>query len=513
MNNQSNNLPGGLPLFVSGWGAGNINFSEGSAFWDDVMRVTSESQLDDHVDGAMSGQSSPRVWLFLHEPGESHLSVAAALGFARELAHRDQAVLLLDGDDDKADLTTWAGRAEVDGWIDLVRYGSSVLTCGVPMPFDGRRGYLLGVGSFTPADVTGLEVKDLLARLKRQADDILVVAPADAVGRLWAVEADVRLLCWDRAERATSLVESLLENFTAAGIPMTGMVGFGLPLAVEEEVPDALPADENLGDTLEDDSVEAAAAILDELEDQDEDLVHQEEEFARRKGNSSVFWIAALVSLALIGSASVYFLKFLRVPANGHFPASSQQEVALGGAAFFDSGTAVLLDDTVVDGTEGINQQDLDEEEIVLQDQPVHTPEQSPETMVENDPVKEEVSTPVGTPVESPLDDAAETELVVVSAEIAQADGFSMDPYLLPVGSEGWSLHVYSFPDSVRAEKEKGILTAKGFHCETRTVEIKDKGRWFRIYLGSFKTKAEARVARLELMGELGEDWANPVRF
>ena len=508
MNNnsdQASSQPGGLPLFVSGWGAGNINFNEPASFWEDVVRVTSDSILADHVDAAMTGRSSPRVWLFLHEPGESRLSVASALGFARELAHRDQAVLLLDGDDESADLTKWANRRDADGWIDLVRYGSSVLSSGDPMPFEGRRGYLLGVGSFTPADVTGPEIKELLTRLKRQADDILVVAPADSVGRLWALEADLRLLCWDRANRSASLVEGIVENYSAAGMPLTGMIGFGLPQATEEE------ADPVVDEVLVEESSKSASAILDDLEEDEEGFSPEDDEFARRKGNSGVFWIAVVVSLAMIGVASVYFLKNIRVPADGHFPGSSQQEVALGGAALFDSGTITLHDETVVDGSDapieqsnslaGESLQQVADGELLdsaTEDSPAveavvkqEEPEPEPEAVVPETP-REIIPEPENTPV---------------------VDEFAMDPYLMTVGSGGWALHVFSFPDSLRAEQEKSLLAAKGFQSATRAVQIKEKGRWFRLYVGSFNTKAEANAARGKLLKELGEDWANPVRF
>ncbi len=511
MNNQSDNLHGGVPLFASGWGAGNIQFNDSGAFWDDALRVTSDGQLGDHVDAAMIGRSSPRVWLFLHEPGEGHLGCASALGFARELAQRDQAVLLLDGDDDQAHMSHWAGRRDSDGWIDLIRYGSSVLTCGIPMPFEGRRGYFLGVGSFTPADVTAGEVKDLLVRLKRQADDILVVAPADTVGRLWAAEADLRLLCWDRAQRSATLMDEVAENFSAAGIALTGMIGFGLPQSNSVEV-----LDDPVETTEAPEAPGAAASVFDELENEDEGQSPEDEEFARRKGNSSVFWMAAVFSLVLIGGASVYFFKYLNVPAEGHFPASSQQELAMGGAAFFDSGTAALQDEIVNDGDGDLESADSSvdpvddsaEDQASLDagsEQSVDNSEKQPEIPVAVSEVNEDRSEPA---VETPAVQEKVTPMVPPAP-----DGFVMDPYVLPVGGEGWTLHVYSFPDSLAAEKEKAVLAARGFHSATRTVQIKDKGRWFRLYLGSFKTKADANIARKKLMAELGEDWANPVRF
>ncbi len=490
MNNKSEhlaNLPGGLPVFASGWGAGNIKFSKGDSFWDDGMRMTSESLLADHVDAAMKGRSSPRVWLFLHEPGESRLSIAAALGFARELAHRDQAVLLLDGDDEVADLTDWAGRRNVDGWIDLVRYGSSVLTCGIPMPFEGRRGYLLGVGSFAPVEVTESEVKDLLGRLKRQADDLLVVAPADAVGRLWAMEADVRLLCWDRAQRSTAQVEGLLGDFSEAGVPLTGLIGFGIPQETREELVDKVDAQ------LVEEPAKPAAAILNDLDEPVGEFILEADEFAHRKGNSGVFWIIAVVSLILIGMASVYYVKFLRVPSDGFFPVPAQDE----------SMTQVV---------DGFVDQPLQDEPQAL-DQPFDASGLQVDFANEDSIIQDEMAARVDT-IADVLVPALEVPAEVEVVKDAILDGiFIMDPYLVPVTGSGWTLHVYSFPDSLLAEQERRILAAKGFQSAVKAVQFKKMGRWFRVYLGNFETKEQANAARIQLMDKLGEEWANPVRF
>ncbi len=502
---QPATVPGGLPVFTTGWGAGSIQFTDESTFWDKVNKLISDGQLGENLDSAMAGHSSPRVWLFLHEPGEAHLSVAAALNFARELASRDQAVLLLDGDDEEADLTRWAGRQEIDGWIDLVRYGSSVLNCGIPMPFEGRRGYLLGVGSFIPADVTGPEVKDLLDRLKRQADDILVTAPADAVGRLWAAEADLRLLCWDRSQRSASLVNNLLESFESVEIPLTGLVGFGLPKDLDEEIV-AIPGellDELVDEAVVEDEYEstaddqgAAKVLFSSMSEEDEEMA-EEEEFAHRKGNSRVFWLVVVVSLLMISAASIYYLKYLKVPSGGMFPVVTQNEEtsgerpavesSLGEEAPVESGNTSLPSGT----SEDLNDQ---------------VTEQSTELPAD------------GEDSEMGQIDPAEAELLPDTPnEVVETpqpkNEFGMDPYISPVGGDGWALHVYSFPDSVRAEMEMGVLAAKGFRSTFRAVEFKDKGRWFRVYIGNFKTKKEANAARNALMEKLGEDWANPVRF
>ncbi|MCP4290370.1 MAG: SPOR domain-containing protein [bacterium] len=556
MNNLNENNPGQLPVFVAGLGTGNISFSDDGTFWETAAQLISEGQLSQHVDTAMSGKSSPRVWLFLHEPGEAQLSAIAALSVAQELASRDQAVLLLDGDDEQADLSHWAGRKDADGWIDLIRYGSSVLNCGDPIPFEGRRGYLLGVGSFTPADATGPEISDLLKRLKRQADDILITAPANAVGRLWSVEANIRLLCWDRSARSNGLIENLLENFNSADIPVTGLVGFGLPqeksepeAVVSEEAPENSIRDKKLDEVLNEAGSDAtpgsAKTILDELDEEmdqhDQEFDAEEEEFARRKGNSGIFWIAAVVSVVMISVAATYYFKYVKVPADGHFPVvaeNTSNHLSQGSAPISEAGMA-QFDSGFVD-SENIEETNSELVEVAggLDKESVEPSNETALVDLENDAADEKSnlqstdekgteeqiddqqdSEPQEIVPEATADTTAENEpeFKVIDKELERPvdtkAGFGMEPYVEPVGSEGWALHVYSFPDSIRAEKEMSILASKGFNSESRAIQLKDNGRWFRIYVGSFTSRSEANAARKELMKKLGEDWANPVRF
>ena len=81
------------------------------------------------------------------------------------------------------------------------------------------------------------------------------------------------------------------------------------------------------------------------------------------------------------------------------------------------------------------------------------------------------------------------------------------------VGADGWALHVYAFPDEESTEDQLKILHRKGFMTEARAVQIKGKGRWHRIYLGSFLDRAAAQQALGPLLKELGEDWGRPTEF
>jgi hypothetical protein len=229
-------FPGQLPEIASGWSAAQLDLLPGEGFWTRIEQIAVGGEMTRGLDVAMQGRSSPRIWLFLHEPGRGDLSAAVAMSFARELAFRDQAALLLDGDDQDQALTRWSGRVEAEGWIDLARYGTSVLTSGVPMPFVGRRGYFLGVGSFAPTEVTGDEVDGLITRLRRQADDLLIVAPTGSLGRLWAPAAGIRVLCWDKETMDPGRAEAVARDLEEARCPLTALVTFQVAGSSEEKL-------------------------------------------------------------------------------------------------------------------------------------------------------------------------------------------------------------------------------------------------------------------------------------
>lgn len=505
---ENREFPEDLPLLPMGWGASNLDFDGAKDFWQEVRRITAESSLGDNLDTAMVGKSSPRIWLFLHEPGQGALSAAAALEIARELGSRDQAVLILDCDDTDSKLTRWAGRHEAEGWIDLVRYGASVLTSGVALPFSGRRGYILGVGSFTPTDVEFEEAEDLLNRLKRQADDLVLVAPADATGKLWARLADIRLLCWDRARKSRDLIARVCGDFAEAECPVTGLVSFGLP----DEGGQATPVAEE-PDTGEEPVVdqgvaadEAVAAGGPEVPASPDDSPPADEPVAevapagkQETGSSRVFWGAALVSLALIAVVSIYYLKFVRTDGTGTPPVAE--------AGFqLQSQTGDLLGET----------------------QPASTGNQ---VALADRQESAEDSLGTGTDTAAPAATAPATAAPATAAPAAAGPGtdepdrretaapesgrqeFAMDPYLQPVGTDGWALHVYSFPDSASALDEVRRLERKGFQTAIRAVQIKEKGRWYRVYLGSFLSRKEALEAKDPLLKKLRTDWARATEF
>lgn len=226
----------GLPLFTAGHAAAQLRLEAGPEFWPAIERLAAGDALASQLDDLLAGGASPRTWLVLHEPGEPQLSAAAALLLARALVGRGQNVLVLDVDEGEAALTRWVGREETEGWIDVARFGASVLGAGLALPFRGGRGALLGIGSFRPTDASEGEIISLVGRLRHQADDIVLVGAVGPAVVPWARLATRRVLCWDPDVRAADQLPRVSRLFDASGVPLTGLVGFGDAAAVKPAV-------------------------------------------------------------------------------------------------------------------------------------------------------------------------------------------------------------------------------------------------------------------------------------
>lgn len=353
----------GLPVFGTSWDPAHLDFPADADFQTGIGDWILRGELEDPADALMGGHAAPRLWLLLHEPGEGRLAAVAALALARELMGRDQAVLVLDCDEEDALLSGWADRNEQEGWIDLVRYGASLLTCGVRLPFSGRQGLLLGPGSYRPVDAQPAEIEQLLARLRRQADDILLCCPIGESGRSWAGQADVRLLCWDSGRADGPQLESLAQGFARAGTPLTGIVRFGdeeiagggiaAPAAEEEtadlDVEQAIEAleeqaaeeAESVDPAAEPSTPEPEPASTPEPEpaptpergpspDFGEDVPGlqrptgaEPDLYARKRGTSRVFWWIAAAAVVLIAGSFWYYREYVMVQ-----PLDSEPRVA-----------------------------------------------------------------------------------------------------------------------------------------------------------------------------------------
>jgi hypothetical protein len=657
--------PADLPVHETGWAPDDLDFRTAPDFLAAVRAATDGTDLEQLLDTILTGHSAPRVWLIAHEPGRAECAVATAMGFARALAGREQAALVLDADDREQALTRWVGRREREGWIDMIRYGTSRLAAGEPLPFEGRPAHLLGVGSFAPTDVMAEEIDLLVMRLRRQADDILVVAPADKIGALWGRVANIRLLCWDRSDNPAGLIARVARDYAEREVPLDGLLAFGAApdvapaagaaaeaasgegasdtpaptadqpldaddlddlLSVFDKTPDpdlgsepaatpsgdarddeerrdvaATPAGESgpppaeqtpagaaAGKPAEETPVEtpaetpaaspveppaetpAAAAVPIGNEDTAVKETGSEPPAAsgeqtkpdepvrvgtgradeRSPGTSGVFWFVLSAAAVIVMILGLYWYRYVRVPADDEVvpvvaarePATDQPAAgpgngdlanADGGAeteaesgpesgAETAAGTAAESGEPVADlpadaqgGEDGGPAPDAAAGDQSTTDAPGEQAGGGPPTGAADtdragnggptSPSTGDRTGPDTAPDATEEPDAAKTE--------PAAPVFSLDPYRGPVGAGGWALHLYSLPDSAAAATQVAELRRRGFTTEIRESDVPGKGHWWRVYVGSFASRAEARAAAPLLKEKLRTDWAAPTRF
>ncbi|MFH1844015.1 MAG: SPOR domain-containing protein [bacterium] len=82
------------------------------------------------------------------------------------------------------------------------------------------------------------------------------------------------------------------------------------------------------------------------------------------------------------------------------------------------------------------------------------------------------------------------------------------DPYSVPVGQAGWALHLYSVSSEASAEKMVRQLARFELPAAWRLREVPGKGRWYRVYVGSFPDQRSAQEAIPDLLERTGEQWA-----
>lgn len=525
--NGTHNWSTDLPVFDGTAAAAAMRLGEEGGSADAVTALTGGSGLGRHLDDALAGGAAPRVWLLVHEPGQTHLAAVAALAFAEGLAARDQAAFVLDGDDRTTALSRWLGRGDSEGWIDLVRYGASVLTAGEGLPFDGRTAYLLGVGSYAPTDATADEVAQLLSRLRRQADDILVVTPVDTAG-LWTGLADIRLLCLDRGLRGADEVAELVSRLSQDGVAPTGLVAYPAsdaadattapvtdhaagPHPEEDALPEAPAAPGPVDDVTahgpdgEEPAGETGAGAVEESADAvaeapPEASVAGHAAGRKRGSTSGVFWFAAAAAVVIIGAIGAYYLRFMREPADspappavsGGWPAQENDGAQVTEETTDPAGSAAAMADSAAGDAAAVEVADGPQATRPVTDEPA-ADEPETGTHVATEPVTQEPAPAVDAAPARPVFDAA--------------------AFTGEVGAEGWALHLYSFPDSAAAAEQVGVLARKGIDAAVRSMVIKDRGLYHRIYVGSFPDRAAAREAMPGLLEKLRTDWANPVRF
>lgn len=526
----------GLKVLTTGLNLAELDLQGGDGLWPEVRRYVKESRLENLVDVCLDGRAAPRIWAILEAPGAGPAAAAAGLGVSMVLADRGQAVVLLDADEQEPRVTRWLGRTEQEGWIDMVRFGASLHAASDPLPSDNRRGSVVGVGSFAPTGVTPEEVSDLLGRLRHQADDLVLVLPAKLRSQPWLAEAQIRLLCWDllgRSQGDTQTIVSELDRM--AGRP-TAILGFGVeefqtidqrlsegiptpepepdpeaetvrdatPIQAEEPRTEPVAPEEPVEEEPEPEPVPAPEPepMPDETDAPSEPEAQGEEPPTGRR-TSGIFVFVAVAAAACLALVAWFFWDQIM----GTDDQSVAQQAAPPPPVVTmaePEDEAPVAEPVAQPADDPADQPDLQPEagpaegdEVVLTDHD--------DQPLDSDPVQAEAVVQETEPTVTEPEPAPEPE--------PERPAFDRAPFREPVGDAGWSVWLYSLPDEDLAVAELRELERRGLVAEYRAVEIKDKGRWYRVYTGSFQTRAEANRAIEGLKAYLRTDWAVPARF
>jgi cell division protein FtsN len=136
------------------------------------------------------------------------------------------------------------------------------------------------------------------------------------------------------------------------------------------------------------------------------------------------------------------------------------------------------------------------------------------ETIPEDKPARSEpevVEREVAKPAETVEKPVIEPDPAPPTPRPSQPSRTPGDPLLLAPGS-GWSLHPWSFPDSNEALSALGPLIRQGMKPAVRGFVLEERGRWYRVLVGRFTTRAQALEARERLTEIRGIDWVGVVQ-
>ena len=541
--------PGGLEVLSAGLNLAELDLHGGEGLWDEVSRYVRESSLENQVDASIGGRPAPRVWALMESPGAGPSAAAAALGIARILADRGQAVVLVDVDENEPRLTRWLGRTELEGWIDMVRFGASLHSASDSLPSDNRRGSVMGVGSFAPTGVTPDEVAELLGRLRRQADDLVLVLPAKLRSQPWLEVAHIKLLCWDLLSRSTVDTEQIIAELDRMGARPDALLGFGVeefsaiqdrlreidqedePLLASDEPktepvtgPLVLDADtsetgvdqdefESPRDEPSEEQVAADPALVQptaEPEPVDATAAAEPAPPAAsgdRRRSSGIFVFVAVVAVVCLVMLGVFLA--------GQRGGGATDPISPVATARMDSQSGAYLPASAR-STETPTESTVEVAGAVVVNEPeadtVADPSDLPSAGNDGPPDTDQVSEILPEPVE-PETTPAEAPTEISSRAESTAPAFDSTPFGKPVGEDGWTIWLSSCPQPAIAEREVRRLERYGIVAAYKAVEIEGKGTWYRVYTGSFTSRASAKAAVDGLKKKLKHDWAVPSRF
>jgi len=202
---------------------------------DRLMALSSGDGLSGLLDDLDAAGDLPAIWLFLDDPDRPLPRTLAAFSIARHLAERGRRVIVLDGDDQSAHLGGWADRDTGEGWIDMVRYGTSLSVSSLELSFDGAPVRLVPVGSYRPTRLSEGEAGELASKLDVYCDHLLICASAGESAALWAGLDAVAFACRGNDQLEDPDTRVLLKEIRLLDLPLRGLLTY-------ERVAETLPS-------------------------------------------------------------------------------------------------------------------------------------------------------------------------------------------------------------------------------------------------------------------------------
>jgi len=433
----------------------------------------------------------PRVWLLLNRLGGEETGAVAGLELTGFLAGLGRRTLLIDADESERVLTGRSGRTFKSGWLDMARYGTSLAAAAVTVDWEGRQGYFLGLGSYCPPEITGEEVQGLVSRLQGQVDDVIVVCGMGAAAEPWAAVADNCWYCWNRTTDVPQVLQAALADLREKGLECRGVLAFG-----REPVPEFSPDPETAAPDLENGGPAVPASRVREPVDSPVAPLPAAAAPSGTDGSShssGIFRVVALTGLFVVVVLAVFIWKFTdlgRPAAEFSVPLRATGNGSVVPVSNDSAGQAETRLDSVV----------------------VARPDST--AVVASDTIA------------GPAADVAVPDTVTAASDSLPAVGEAERPesrkaqeddwdavaaaFEGPVGRDGWCLHVYSLRDSTAAWREIRMIEARGVRAVGAPVVLPDSTLWYRVYVGSFASRQEARAAEPALKKKLRTDWARP---
>jgi DedD protein len=424
---------------------------------------------------------------------------------ARLLAEEGLRILLVETTARDGGFLGAAYSEEQEGFVDLVLYGVSPQVACRPTPVSGI--HLMTPGSFPP-DPGELfhspEIDARLDQLKAPYDAVLMLATAfpegDAPNPLLVHVDGLILACRPQASgRLQLLVQALPEQRAS----VWGAVVFTSPSeTVELAVDDAL--DEREWTAVPDAAPQAEA-----------------EPVVRRKTSSSSLFRLGTIAVAVVLLGFVGWWGWMQRTQSGSSspaPASSGPSIASPRLAAQPPGADSTQVQAAASGATGAQSNatqapSADATETApasaATPSPATTAAATPQTPLRAD--AEELPPPTaGASPKNDVEFKEPGEPEPVHRE-APADARIRKALTLTPGG-GYAIHLWSFSDSLEAVGALATLRKDGYDPAIVTATIPKKGTWYRVVVGRFASKEDAKEAQSLLMKRPDVDWAGIIR-